>query len=780
MITAAGLAPLVRPSAALASDSYAGLRSKWQLFLTGGTGYDASAPEVSAALQFIDSTAGNWLDTLQRSAGRTYLWADHAFEGTPFDQSTDLQRTYERLEQLAIAYSTMGSSFEGDQGLLADLVSAMDWMYDNKYNENQAQYGNWFNWVIGAPLSLNATSMLVFDELGSERIARYMAAIYKNTPAPSMTGANLVWTCMVTAGRGALIDDGTSLAAARDGLSAVFPYVSSGDGFYTDGSFIQHTAHPYTGGYGTPLLAILSRMLYLLDGSPWQVTDPALGNVVDWVYEAFEPWLYKGSMMSGVRGRTISRSVPQDHVAGHDTVRAIMWISQLPSVISSSDAQALQGLVKEVINDDSFLDFYQYQFDSTDAPANEMSSIVKAAQIASDASIPAQAPAVRNKQYPRMDRVAHRRPGFAFAVSMSSARIFTYESINGENLHGWFTGSGMQYLYNDDLGHYDDDYWATVDCYRLPGTTVPVGTRADGSGSNWLSPLHWAGGVALGTLGVTGMDFQIYGGGPTGKKSWFMFDDEIAVLGTDITSSDPRPVESIIENRKLGAGQAQDFLVDGRQQSNSGWTQAFDSVGWAHLDGPVAGTGIGYVFPEATTIAATRELRTGAWSDVNQGGDKTPIQREYLTLWIEHGSEPAGASYAYVLLPGATAAAVQDYASNPAMEIVANRADVQAVRSGGTIGACFWQAGARMVSGLGCDQPAAVLVRQHGYQVSVAVSDPTQQNEAPVHVTIGRSAKTVVTNDQRISVDQLSPSIQLTVDLTGAKGQAAVASFDLN
>ena len=95
--------------------------------------------------------------------------------------------------------------------------------------------------------------------------------------------------------------------------------------------------------------------------------------------------------------------------------------------------------------------------------------------------------------------------------------------------------------------------------------------------------------------------------------------------------------------------------------------------------------------------------------------------------------------------------------------------------------------------GAGCDRPtcagalqpdgpgpATGLVWQRGYQVSVAVSDPTQQNEAPIHVTIGRAAKTVVANDPRIRVEQLSPSIQLTVDLTGAKGQAAVASFELN
>lgn len=59
----------------------------------------------------------------------------------------------------------------------------------------------------------------------------------------------------------------------------------------------------------------------------------------------------------------------------------------------------------------------------------------------------------------------------------------------------------------------------------------------------------------------------------------------------------------------------------------------------------------------------------------------------------------------------------------------------------------------------------------------MAVSDPTHQNDEPVHVTIQRSAATVVAHDPRIRVEQLSPSISLAIDLTDANGQAAVARF---
>ena len=45
-----------------------------------------------------------------------------------------------------------------------------------------------------------------------------------------------------------------------------------------------------------------------------------------------------------------------------------------------------------------------------------------------------------------MDRNVHRRPGYAFALSRSSARISKYEYMSGENLMPWFQGDGAYYL----------------------------------------------------------------------------------------------------------------------------------------------------------------------------------------------------------------------------------------------------------------------------------------------------------------------------------------------
>ncbi|MFX3752211.1 polysaccharide lyase family 8 super-sandwich domain-containing protein, partial [Streptococcus suis] len=74
------------------------------------------------------------------------------------------------------------------------------------------------------------------------------------------------------------------------------------------------------------------------------------------------------------------------------------------------------------------------------------------------------------------------KEGFNFALSLYSSKTQNYEDMNNENRKGWYTADGLVYLYNDDLSHYSNHYWATVDRYRLPGKTTTKDKREDGSG----------------------------------------------------------------------------------------------------------------------------------------------------------------------------------------------------------------------------------------------------------------------------------------------------------
>ncbi len=362
-----------------------------------------------------------------------------------------------------------------------------------------------------------------------------------------------------------------------------------------------------------------------------------------------------------------------------------------------------------------------------------------------------------HRQFANMDRVVHSRPGFAFAISMSSERIFTYESINGEHLHGWHTGDGMTALYNGDLAQFSDDFWATVNPYRLPGTTVDTRQRADSSGQSKAPATQWVGGAVLGgRSGAVGMDLAAFASTLVAKKAWFLLEDAILALGAGITSTDGSPIETIIENRKLNAqGDAALLVDDVAQPTATGWSETLASVGWITLDGAS-----GYLFPGGATVHALREARTGSWSDITKATKQPPVTRPYLTLWIDHGTNPTDATYAYILLPNAGAAETRATAANPDLTILANTPAVQAVRSArlGITGANFWQPGS--VDFLHAGSPLSVMAQEIDGVLTLAIADPTHRQEQ-VTLELERAARSVITNDPTITVTQLAPTVTL-------------------
>jgi len=735
-------------------DDFDSLRVRWKASLTGWD-LELTDPAIAARVRSVESSGRSVWNSMDKSAARKYLWSDLSSTTV----SSQMSSSYNRLRSMALALETRGTALYGDGQLAADIIAALDWMHANRYNENSRSYDNWWDWEIGTPLALNDIVTLMYERLDEERRTRYLRAVERFVPVVKYTGANRVWLATVVGIRGVLVKDAAKLAAARDGLSEVFEFVTSGDGFYTDGSFIQHTRHPYTGGYGNSLLANLSAVLWLLQDSPWQVTDPGLSNVWFWVHEAFRPLIYRGAMMDMVRGREISRS-GGDHSVGHAVMTSIFRLS---FVAPPEVAWDFRRMVKGWALSDTSRNFLQSVplFLYSDAKA-----------LLEDDSLPPAEELVRYKPYPSMDRFVHLRPGFGIGLSMSSRRIYRYESINQENLKGWYTGDGMLYLYNHDLTHYSDEFWPTVDPYRLPGTTVDTQRRADGSGQSGGPAVDWAGGCVLfGLYGAAGMELAAFQSSLRARKSWFFFDNEVVALGAGIRSSDGRPTETIVENRKLGSKGDEPLQVNGELMPPAlGWSQRLDDVSWIHLDGVA-----GYVFPQPLQIQALRERRTGTWYAINnRSGSATPISRNYLTLWLDHGVNPANASYAYVLLPSAAAEDTAAYAASPDVEILENSEDVQAVREKklGITAIHFWNSSPRQVAGVTSSARASVMVSVTEALLDVAVSDPTQVNTGTIRLELDHAAASTVNADEGVTVEQLSPTVRLSIAVRNARGRS--------
>lgn len=226
--------------------------------------------------------------------------------------------------------------------------------------------------------------------------------------------------------------------------------------------------------------------------------------------------------------------------------------------------------------------------------------------------------------------------------------------------------------------------------------------------------------------------------------------------------------ETIVENRNLGTDGRHRLLVDGvRQPVEQGWSAEFGQARWAHVDGVG-----GYVFPGATALHALREQRTGTWRAIDTGADTggstDPVTRRYLTLWTDHGLSPTDAHYAYVLLPGASAAATAVWSRSRPVRIVANDTTAQAVevRRAGLTAVNFWGAGT--AAGITASGPASVLVQCHGAQVRVAVADPGR-TLTTLSVELPFPVRSVVSADDLVSLVPGRRPV-LTVAVGGSRG----------
>lgn len=807
------------------------LRGRWHTLLTGNGNADPSDPDVASRIRELSAAAeGHWRSMAVSSDTANAPWRELDIGAA----SRHLTESFRRVSDMALAYRTQGSPLLGHEKLRADILYALEALHGGYYNESLPIRDNWWDWQIGTPLQIVDCITLMHDEMNEEQLASSLRAVEHFESKLVFSGANLVWVCTIAIVTGILAKDGRKVAEARDRLAPAFRRVERGDGFYKDGSFVQHQFYAYTGGYGLSLLLHISRLLYLLEGTSFDFAPGHKEEIRSWVFDSYGPLLYKGAMMDMVRGREIAREQMQDQQAGRLMLEAVVTLSA-------------NGTCPQTLEIKRAAKYWLAEDDRPNRYAGGSVFFIAAAKaLMKDATIAPMAEPIGCVLYNGMDRVVHLRPGFGLGISMSSARIANYESIIGENFRGWYTGDGMTFLYNGDHGQFSGDYWPTVQAYRLPGTTVDTQVRADESGFGYQSGEHWAGGVGIGigssvdaadhtggcgskdaadrigacasvdaadggksnrdghpgasrhAFAAVGMSLQAWNSPLRARKSWFLLGDEIAAIGSGIAcpeqhigvgwDGERRRTETIVENRKLGAEGTNRFIVDDVEKpSGMNWTELMPGVSWAHLEGNEPGSGIGYYFPGGAMVHGLREERRDRWRSINIRNDSDrEASNSFLSLWFDHGTSPEHADYAYVLLPGLTASETGKYAADPGIVVAANTEDVHAVRHAGlgVIGANFWTDSLRQVDidgqlYMSSSRKAAVMTREIGGRLEISVADPTQVNTATIEIEINRAAVASEYADNGVEVLQLAPTIKLAIHTAGAQGASFQSVFAL-
>ena len=763
------------------NDEFDALRVKCIEYMTGGSDYDPNNENISFALTHLASTAeGYWNSMLKEP--ESCLWNELKYNP---NGNSSTYGTLSRINAMCIAYSTPGCSLYANKALLDDILMAMEFVGEKMFHIGKTiNSADWWSAEVGCSQAMGYVLMFIYEYLTPEQLQKWCdifdywnpndvrGAYYKSWGLPN--GTNMTNRCVAVMMRAICSKDAELLEKVRVSLNGTFFYANGinargtdlEDGYYTDGSYLLHVGLAHTGGYGSAHLENLPFLINVLSNTKWALDQEKINMTWDWIYNTYIPVMYKGGLFSFVKDRVVSRSGSQPYRAGHNIASALCGLALAAPEPHKS---YFQGVVKGWVQENSFLDFFSYIH--TENQRMFMAATIRMEQLMSNENIKPVTDFTMGRMFGVAARAVSFRPGYAFGVAMNCSRMKYYETIHGESLKSWYFNEGMTFFVNDDdLTQYDDNYWATVNWYRLPGITVDTKERANQEGgstsNNYIySRHHWAGGVALGDRYVaTGYHMDAYNVTLTARKSWFMLDGKIIALGADINSSDNRTIETIVDNRKLLKSGSNKYIVNGVEKpSVDKWSERLADVNWMWLEN----TG-GYYFPKKTNMNALRENRTGSWSEINNGSRRDETNW-FLTMWLDHGKSPKNATFEYVFLPNATAEATKKFSENPDFEILENSSKAQAIhdRASGVTAANFWMDGRYAVGGITASGTASVMVWDKSDKIEIAVSEPTWQNKTKLRVEINKTAGTVISAHERITVAQTSPSIILEVDLSG-------------
>ncbi|HDA6851788.1 TPA: polysaccharide lyase 8 family protein [Staphylococcus aureus] len=643
--------------------NYEKLKNTWLDVNYGYDKYDESNPDMKKKFEATENEAKKLLSEMKTESGRTYLWESSKDIDT---KSADMTRTYRNIEKIAEAMNHPKTTLKNDENK-KKLKGALEWLHKNAYGKDpdkkvadlKTNFSksapqkntnlNWWDYEIGTPKSLTNTLILLNGDISSDEKKKYTAPIKTFAPksdeilssigkAEPAKGGNLVDIAKVKLLESIIEEDKDMTKNSIDSFNKVFTYVQSNstgkerNGFYKDGSYIDHQDVPYTGAYGVVLLEGISQMMPMIKETPFKETSQNDTILKSWIDDGFMPLIYKGEMMDLSRGRAISRENETSHSASVTVMKSLLRLSD---AMDESTKAKYKKIVKTSVKSDS--SYKQNDYLSSYSDISKMKALME------DSTLSTNDLTQQLKIYNDMDRVTYHNKDldFAFGLSMTSKNVARYESINNENLKGWHTGAGMSYLYNSDVKHYRDNFWATADMKRLAGTTTLDNEEPK---ENKNSDKTFVGGTKFDDQHASiGMEFENQDKTLTAKKSYFILNDKIVFLGTGIknTDSSMNPVTTI-ENRKANG---YTLYTDDKQTTNSD-NQETNSV---FLESTDTKKNIGYHFLNKSKINVKKESHTGKWSEINKSQKTEDKKDEYYEVTQKHSNSDN--KYGYVLYP---------------------------------------------------------------------------------------------------------------------------------
>ena len=326
-----------------------------------------------------------------------------------------------------------------------------------------------------------------------------------------------------------------------------------------------------------------------------------------------------------------------------------------------------------------------------------------------------------------------RRNNWAAVVRGHSRYLWAAEHYLPANFYGRYLAHGsMQILTGkpDEMVTFATSGWqeAGFDWNRIPGVTsihlpfdqlrarvLNVDTFS-GMEEMLYSDEAFAGGLSQahlnGNFGMVLHEHDKYNGSHRARKSFHFFDGTIVCLGTDIENLNTEyPTETTV------------FQLAAITPETRRYWESYQSDGQTYIDP----NGVGYYISKASRPAARYEKN---FPQVTVGERSTkPTSGDWVSLTLQHGKAPKGASYEYAVLPHTDAAALKAFAKKPTYKILQQDRNAHIVRSpadGLTSYVLFETPQALPDGGLlqKADTSCLVMIREYKDKLLLTVSQP--------------------------------------------------------
>ena len=744
--------------------------NKWQEFLIGLPNSDSQIKmtdeEIKKVVSFNEKNADGYYSDINLSKDRKSIFK--SFEN--MKSGVDVLKQYDGLVKIVKAYSTPGTKYYKKEEIKTQVIDALDWLYDNAYHENLPELGNWWQWEIGIPKKLNEILAIMYDEVPKDKKIKYLkasqyfqpyakwsafspSASYSSAPHKRIsTGGNRIDTSLICFIRGVLMEDRTQILDGLNSVAEVGKIVTEKDGFYKDGSFVQHDNVAYNGTYATVLFDGLGMILELIDGTEFKIESPEINNIYDSILKGYSYLMINGGVNDSVSGRSISRDNSSEIERGRDLVSSITLLSSKAPKEYRND---LYSMIKKIVLDNNFYSVIKKE--SKPKIKNILENIMADENIK-----PLKVEGT--KIFGAMDRAVYTNSKEGKVVlSMHSNRIANYETMNEENLKGWYTGDGMTYIYGKDSSSFVE-FWPTADMYHLSGVTNSINKMENKAGERrekpTVSPKKFVGGVETGDVAFVGMDFISWNNKTTAKKSWLMIDGAVLALGSNITSTDGE-IHTTIDNRILKKGK---IYIDGKELNKNSTIKDPKNL-TINFNENYPDENIGYKIINSPELNINFTENKGSWKDIG-GTLDTEIVKQYFSVYLNYGKDPKDETYAYVILPMFSKDEVENYdTSRFKIEKLDDKAHIVRDAKTDIVAINFWNNGENEFEGIKTKYPLSIIKDEEDGILKLYVSDPTQAKNENVSLEISGKYKLIEKSSDKIFVKTENGVTKLNLDL---------------